>query len=220
MKSKHYFIIPSVLSGADIDRIIKDAEHYQHHDEDGHQAPKTANLPWVAELVWGAVKDIKGAHSVDPNMKLYRLLPGDCVAGHVDDDFPGPDNSIALWSIVLYLNKNYTGGSTIFDGAVEAKNVPVGGGLLFHHKVWHESPPVLSGVRYVLKTDLFICQTMKTIPNPTDRVLICTIDEPGTVLKIRKDARGVELVDLILDSGDRFVARLSELETLSEQPTL
>ena len=89
-------------------------------------------------------------------MQLYRLPEGvGIVSQHVDDDFNGPDQSIALCSIILYLNNGYIGGETVFNGVTSAPHTTVGGGLLFRHDILHEGLVVLSGEKYVLKTDLF-----------------------------------------------------------------
>lgn len=130
------------------------------NDNTLHSRPdKPHKLTWVAELLWPHVSraNIHGIypHSVDEMMKLYRLQPGDAVSRHVDDDFEGPDKLVALCSVLIYLNNGYTGGETLFNEGTYAKNIPVGGGLLFHHKIPHEGLEVKSGERYVLKTDLF-----------------------------------------------------------------
>lgn len=138
----------------------EDKDTDNSNDNTLHSRPdKPHKLTWVAELLWPYVSrvSINGIypHSVDEMMKLYRLQSGDAVSRHVDDDFEGPNKLMALYSVLIYLNNDYTGGETIFNGTVHARNIPIGGGLLFYHKIPHEGLEVKSGERYVLKTDLF-----------------------------------------------------------------
>jgi hypothetical protein len=123
------------------------------------RANKPHVLPWVAELIYGNIPEIciNGMRScgVDENMQLYRLQEGaGVVPQHVDEDFDGPDNTRALCSILVYLNNGYVGGETVFNSTTPAPRVAVGGGLVFRHDILHEGLTVLSGEKYVLKTDL------------------------------------------------------------------
>lgn len=124
------------------------------------RADKPNQLPWVASLIWQHIPDIRIGNlrpcSVDENMQLYRLQKNvGVVPQHVDEDFNGPNQSTALCSILIYLNNGYRGGETVFNGTKPAPQVVVGGGLLFRHDILHEGLPVLSGEKYILKTDLF-----------------------------------------------------------------
>lgn len=124
------------------------------------RADKPHKLPWVAELLWSQIPNIcingLRPYKIDEYMQLYRLVEGaGRVPPHVDEDFLGPDGSVALCSILLYLNDEYCGGETLFNGSILAPQVQVGGGLLFNHNILHEGLMVLSGEKFVLKTDLF-----------------------------------------------------------------
>lgn len=134
----------------------KDDKVNLHH----FRADKPHKLPWVASLIWQNIPDIRignlRPYDVDENMQLYRLQEGaGIVPQHVDEDFYGPNQSIALCSILIYLNNGYSGGETVFNRMTTAPHTAVGGGLLFRHDILHEGLPVLSGEKYVLKTDLF-----------------------------------------------------------------
>lgn len=126
------------------------------------RATKPYKLPWVASLIWKhipsdiSIDDLRPC-SVDENMQLYYLQGGaqGAVPQHIDKDFYGQDQFIALYSILIYLNNGYTGGETIFNRTRSAPHVVVGGGLLFKHNILHEGRAVQSGEKYVLKTDLF-----------------------------------------------------------------
>lgn len=160
--------LPQILTTVQINTLLKLKELRCHHDDEGHskdnlnrfRADKPHQLPCVASLIWQHIPDIRidtmRPYGVDENMQLYRLQEGaGVVPKHRDEDFDGPNRSIALYSILLYLNDEYTGGETVFNGTIPAPHVAVGGGLLFKHDIPHEGLMVLSGEKYVLKTDLF-----------------------------------------------------------------
>jgi hypothetical protein len=158
--------IRSVLLPAETAKIIEYAKAVNHDDDGGHHISKskTTLLPWVSELLWPTVLHVwPGArypYGVDQMMKIYRLEAGrGAVAPHVDEDFEGPDGSVARYSILLYLNDDYTGGETIFttkSGDLIAPHPTVGGGIIFRHDILHQGQKVLTGTKYVLKTDLFL----------------------------------------------------------------
>lgn len=125
------------------------------------RADKPHKLPWIASLIWRhipsdiRIDDLRPC-GVDENMQLYKLQGGaSAVSQHMDEDFYGQNQSIALFSILIYLNNGYTGGETIFNRIILAPRVGVGSGLLFRHNILHEGLTVQSGEKYVLKTDLF-----------------------------------------------------------------
>ncbi len=144
----------------------KDADKKENQKVGSHlfRADKPHRLPWVAKLIYGNIPEMRigNLHScgVDENMQIYRLQEGaGVVPQHVDEDFDGLENTRALYSILVYLNNGYAGGETVFNGTMASSHVPVGGGLLFRHDILHEGLAVLSGEKYVLKTDLlFRCR--------------------------------------------------------------
>ncbi len=124
------------------------------------RASKPHALPWVAERIQAYIPEIKVGvmrpSVVDPDMQLYRLPEGaGAVPQHIDEDFDGLGGSRALYSILVYLNCDYAGGETVFNGNIIAPRVPPGGGLLFRHDIPHEGFVVVRGEKYILKTDLF-----------------------------------------------------------------
>ena len=157
-------VLPRMFSSEDIRRILTVQGVKSHHDEDdGHHVgkEKPSRLPWVAARIRPYVRTFRPGslrtHSVDEWMKLYRLQAGrGAVIPHQDRDFDGPDGSRALYSILVYLNDDYAGGETVFNGKTPAPHAGVGGGLLFRHDILHEGLVVQSGEKFVLKTDLFL----------------------------------------------------------------
>ena len=68
-------------------------------------------------------------------------------------------------SYLVYLNDDFEGGSTTFreysvQGGERTKTEHIvspvtGSALLFRHERWREGSPVLSGQKYVLRSDVF-----------------------------------------------------------------
>lgn len=134
-----------------------------HHDDDGGHAAhaKTLFLPHVAEALSGPLLGLDlsphEAVSVDQMMKAYRLeAPEGAVPAHVDEDFDGPDGTRALYSVIVYLNDRYAGGQTLFEGGPTLDAHAAGDVLVFRHDIRHEALAVTSGVKHVLKTDLYV----------------------------------------------------------------
>jgi hypothetical protein len=91
---------------------------------------------------------------VDPMCKGYAIPPGYGVPLHRDDDFSGV-YGIARYSVLLFLNDDYEGGATVFPehGTFVAEKGDV---LVFRHDILHGADPVRTGVKRVIKTDIFV----------------------------------------------------------------
>ncbi len=151
-------VLPPMLDHSDITRILAEVRPSVHHDDDGHGiSKKPSNLPWVAKKIWPFVSGLRNmAYSVDPLMRLYRLEAGSgAVSPHVDQDYSGPDGTVARNSILIYLNDDFMGGETVFGGVHVAPHGAAGSGLMFYHSIKHEGWLVTRGTKFVLKTDLF-----------------------------------------------------------------
>ncbi len=155
-------VLPRMFSDGELDMLLAQDSIRYHHDDEGHVSThKPLKLPWVAHRIWPHARllDLEGDRPlrVDERMKLYRLEPGTgIVPPHTDEDFDGPMGSRALYSVLVYLNDGYEGGETVFNGIDFAPHGLAGSGLLFRHAMLHECLAVRSGVKFVLKTDLFV----------------------------------------------------------------
>jgi hypothetical protein len=148
----HIMVIPPLLTDYNISQIRKSHKIKKHHDDDGHgvtSIEKPNFMPIVARLFGAYI-----GYRVDHQMKLYHLLPGKgAVPSHVDLDYEDK-LGVATHSLLIHLNDDYEGGETLFDPEL-APEVKVGGGLLFNHKILHSARDVVSGEKYILKTDVF-----------------------------------------------------------------
>ena len=104
-----------------------------------------------------APPEIDGIRLVGANemFRCYRYNPGMRFAPHADGAFVRNDSEQSYYSFLLYLNDGFTGGATTFITKPEVAIQPeTGMGLLFQHPIIHEGSVVISGVKYVARSDL------------------------------------------------------------------
>ncbi|MFV8750258.1 prolyl hydroxylase family protein [Nannocystaceae bacterium ST9] len=107
------------------------------------------HLP-TATLVQGRWR----ATGFNERLRFYRYEPGQRFALHADGHYRRPDRSeTSRMSFLIYLNEDFEGGQTSLPGL--GLVVPATGlALCFEHRYLHEGRPVISGCKYVLRTDL------------------------------------------------------------------
>jgi hypothetical protein len=87
--------------------------------------------------------------------RCYRYRPGMRFAPHRDGAFHRNDNEFSCYTFMVYLNSEFEGGNTTFFTEPEISIKPeTGMALLFQHPILHEGALVISGVKYVVRTDL------------------------------------------------------------------
>ncbi len=90
--------------------------------------------------------------------RFYRYRPGQKFAQHYDGSYQRSASESSWLTFMLYLNEGFTGGCTRFDLAHEPDPVSIvpktGTALVFMHDRLHTGDEVLSGVKYVLRTDV------------------------------------------------------------------
>jgi predicted 2-oxoglutarate/Fe(II)-dependent dioxygenase YbiX len=112
---------------------------------------------WVA-LLWQRTAALKlpqlqgqRACGLPKDLRFYRYRPGQRFKMHKD----GPWTEGGLTSrltLLVYLNDQFVGGETDFRDFVV--NPTQGDALFFIHDTWHEGRAVVSGTKYVLRSDV------------------------------------------------------------------
>jgi predicted 2-oxoglutarate/Fe(II)-dependent dioxygenase YbiX len=126
--------------------------------------------PSLAEWLWNRVQEyipqeIQGAVATGLNerFRFYRYDPSQRFNAHRDGAVERSANERSRLTFMIYLNDGFEGGQTVFYSEervnglrqVVASVEPVAGmGLCFAHEWWHEGAKVLSGRKYVLRTDV------------------------------------------------------------------
>lgn len=94
------------------------------------------------------------AVGVNERFRCYRYEPGQRFAPHYDGAFQRSPAERSELTLMVYLNDEFTGGTTAFhDFDVEA-TPRTGAALLFQHQLLHEGCVVRSGIKYVLRSDV------------------------------------------------------------------
>ena len=86
--------------------------------------------------------------------RCYKYEPGQRFAAHYDGPFRRDDREQSFLTYLVFLNDDFTGGETTFLDLRECVQPKRGRALLFQHRQLHEGSEVLSGVKYVLRTDI------------------------------------------------------------------
>jgi len=94
---------------------------------------------------------------LNERFRYYRYDPGETFRPHLDGSFRRSETERSLLTFMVYLNEGCAGGSTLFHSPTgeDIEIVPsLGMALVFVHRQLHEGAPVLSGRKYVLRTDV------------------------------------------------------------------
>lgn len=95
----------------------------------------------------------------NPNLRIYKYLKGHSFGKHIDESHHVGRDGITKLTILIYLS-SCQGGATRFDTPLgkEVSFTPKAGAMLLHLHgddcLMHQAGPVLSGTKYVLRTDL------------------------------------------------------------------
>ena len=95
---------------------------------------------------------------LNERFRYYRYDPGQMFAPHYDGSFRRGPGEESLLTFMMYLNEGFEGGETKFyhdDDRLKASVKPQKGmALVFDHLQLHEGAPVISGRKYVIRTDV------------------------------------------------------------------
>jgi predicted 2-oxoglutarate/Fe(II)-dependent dioxygenase YbiX len=98
--------------------------------------------------------DVMRPVGANERIRYYRYAEGQRFAPHYDGCYARSPDEESLFTFIVYLNDDFTGGETDFP-ELETTVVPEAGtALLFQHRQLHEGCRVTSGVKYVLRTDV------------------------------------------------------------------
>ena len=110
-------------------------------------------------LLWSRVEGtvpriLRGRQVIGLNerFRFYRYDPGERFAPHTDGCFRRNNGQESLLTIMIYLDEGCEGGETNFG---DVQIVPKAGmALIFDHYLLNEGAAVLSGRKYVLRSDV------------------------------------------------------------------
>ncbi len=85
--------------------------------------------------------------------RIYKYSPGQRFKMHRDGSYIRNENEKSFYTFLIYLNDDFEGGETEFENlfTVAPKK---GSALVFYHPLRHEGKTLISGLKYVLRTDV------------------------------------------------------------------
>ena len=94
---------------------------------------------------------------INPRFRFLKYNSGDHFEKHTDEHYKNDKNEISLITVLIYLNNDYEGGNTkfLFDNNNEISIMPkIGLICLMDQNILHEVPKLVSGIKYVIRTEL------------------------------------------------------------------
>ncbi len=94
---------------------------------------------------------------LNERLRFYKYDPEQGFNWHLDGSFQRPSGEKSLYTFLIYLNDDFEGGQTSFRPqysdafSVQARRGSV---LLFHHPILHRGDRIVSGTKFVLRSDL------------------------------------------------------------------
>ncbi len=105
--------------------------------------------PYVPKVLNG-----RRALGLNERLRFYRYESGQKFAPHVDGYYRRLNGEQSLLTWMIYLNEDFAGGTTKFYGAEIEIKPATGMMLVFRHTLLHEGAEVVSGHKYVLRSDI------------------------------------------------------------------
>ncbi len=91
-------------------------------------------------------------HDFNERLRFYRYGPHQYFKWHRDGTFARAPDEESMLTFMIFLNDGFEGGATEFK--TEIVTPKTGMALVFPHRVTHQGAELLSGVKYVLRTDV------------------------------------------------------------------
>lgn len=85
--------------------------------------------------------------------RFYKYNPSQRFKMHRDGSFKRNESEFSYYTFMIYLNDKYEGGETKFASG-EIITPKTGTALIFEHSQRHEGAALISGIKYVLRSDI------------------------------------------------------------------
>jgi hypothetical protein len=179
----HVFLLENVLTETECDEIIFTAEdagfkiagfytdsagEATYVDADKRRSKRCIlDSAAFADRLWKRIQ-----HAVIPRLpvglvakrlneriRILKYAPGDMFVMHRDGNYMTPDGlEVSQYTVLVYLNDEYEGGYTTYYNSPDGIGVPVipkkGSVVIQHQSCLHSVPPLISGIKYALRTEV------------------------------------------------------------------
>ncbi len=169
---EHIFVIPGFWTGEECENFITKSEQigYEKAAIETDRGQKVVefvrnnnrvlytDVP-LADAIWQKLEPyapaqigLSKAVGLNELFRFYKYLPGQQFRRHRDQSYIRSSTEASYYTFMIYLNDGYTRGETTFNRlSIKPEK---GMALIFLHSLEHEGSAVLSGVKYVLRSDI------------------------------------------------------------------
>jgi len=114
--------------------------------------------PFVPELLSDWTDELREPIGLNERFRFFRYDPQQRFAKHYDAPYRRDNGEASLLTFMVYLNEGFAGGETRFytdyDELRFAVAPRLGTALFFIHNLYHEGARVISGRKYVMRSDV------------------------------------------------------------------
>lgn len=93
------------------------------------------------------------ASGLNEMFRFYKYNPSQRFKMHRDGSYKRNESECSYYTFLIYLNEGYEGGETKFASG-EIITPKTGTALIFEHSQRHEGAALISGIKYVLRSDV------------------------------------------------------------------
>ncbi len=137
---------------------------------------------------------------LNTNFRLCKYNPTNFFKKHVDEGYhPVTKNHRSLKTCMVYLNSDFEGGETVFyfnEKYSYSLKADLGTCLIFNQNILHEGMPVLSGLKYFIRTDILykkIASTQNETLTPEQHEALELYDQ---AIELEKDDKHSEAIEM------------------------
>lgn len=129
-------------------KMIRDNERVLYTDADYANKLWKRLKPYIKPVIGNS--ESLGLNEL---FRFYKYSPGQRFKMHRDGSFIRNETEFSYYTFMIYLNEGYEGGQTKFKSG-EVISPKKGMALIFEHGQRHEGDRLMSGIKYVLRTDV------------------------------------------------------------------
>jgi hypothetical protein len=110
-------------------------------------------------------EDGSTAVGLNERLRILKYLPGDEFKSHRDGTYVGPAGDSSKITVIIYLNEGYEGAFTHYEtneGVFAPITPHTGSVVLQDQRLLHMVPPLVSGVKYAIRTEVMFRRLPRT----------------------------------------------------------
>ncbi|SHL78566.1 prolyl hydroxylase family protein [Flavobacterium chilense] len=141
-------------AGVNIDGAQKMIKMVRNNERILYQNEEYASFLW--QKLQPYIKSEVGnstAIGLNEMFRFYKYNPGQRFKMHRDGSYKRSESEFSYYTFLIYLNEEYEGGETKFASG-EIITPKTGTALVFEHSQRHEGAALISGIKYVLRSDI------------------------------------------------------------------